>query len=70
MTTIYNNCDPKKKQTTYYSSFREFLLWPGLEVRKPECTPMCTPHKLSEHEKLRKARIDANQESLRGLGLA
>ena len=66
----YNNCDPEKEQATYYSSFREFLLWPGLEVRKPECTPMCTPHKLSEHEKLRKARIDANQEFLRGLGLA
>ena len=29
---IYNNCDPKKEQTTYYSSFHEFLLWPGLEV--------------------------------------
>jgi hypothetical protein len=62
----YNNCDPEKEQARYYSSFREFLLWPGLEVREPECTP----DELSEYEKLRKARIDANQEFLRGLGLA
>jgi hypothetical protein len=32
--------------------------------------PECTPHELSEYEKLRKARIETNQEFLRGLGLA
>ena len=62
----HKNCDPDKEQMALYSSFREFLLWPGLEVREPECTP----DELSEYEKLRKARIDANQEFLRGLGLA
>ena len=65
----YNNCDPKKKQTTYYSSFREFLLWPGLEVRKPECTPMCTP----TSERTRKAESAHRRKPsgiIRGLGLA
>ena len=62
----YNNCDPEKEQATYYSSFREFLLWPGLEVHEPECTH----HEQSEYEKLRNARINANQEFLRGLWLA
>ena len=64
---------PIKEQTAFYSSSREFLLcafvlWPGLEVREPECTPS----ELSEYVKPRKARIDANQEFFRGLllGLA
>ena len=43
----YKNCDPDKEQTTFCSSFREFLLWPGLEVHEPECTH----HEQSEHEK-------------------
>ena len=29
----YTNCDPEKGQQTWYSSFREFLLWPDLEER-------------------------------------
>ena len=62
----FKNCDPDKEQTAFYSSFREFLLWPGLEVHEPECTH----HEQSEYEKLRNARINANQEFLRGLWLA
>ena len=60
----FKNCDPDKEQTAFYSSFCEFLLWPGLEVHEPECTH----HEQSEYEKLRNARINANQEFLRQRG--
>ena len=49
-----------------YSSFREFLLWPDLEVSAPQGGG----GELSDYEKLRVARMEANTEFLRGLGLA
>ena len=51
---------------TIYSSFREFLLWPDLEVSAPQGGG----GELSDYEKLRVARMEANTEFLRGLGLA
>ena len=62
----YTNCDPEKGQQTWYSSFREFLLWPDLEVSAPQGGG----GELSDYEKLRVARMEANTEFLRGLGLA
>ena len=49
-----------------HSSFREFLLWPDLEVSAPQGGG----GELSDYEKLRVARMEANTEFLRGLGLA
>ena len=49
-----------------YSSFREFLLWPDLEVSAPQGGG----GELSDYEKLRVARMEVNTEFLRGLGLA
>ena len=46
--------------------FREFLLWPDLEVSAPQGGG----GELSDYEKLRVARMEANTEFLRGLGLA
>ena len=51
---------------TVYSSFREFLLWPDLEVSAPQGGG----GELSDYEKLRVARMEVNTEFLRGLGLA
>ena len=62
----YTNCDPEKGQQTWYSSFREFLLWPDLEVSAPQGGG----GELSDYEKLRVARMEVNTEFLRGLGLA
>ena len=53
-------------EVTIYSSFREFLLWPDLEVSAPQGGG----GELSDYEKLRVARMEANTEFLRGLGLA
>ena len=49
-----------------HSSFRVFLLWPDLEVSAPQGGG----GELSDYEKLRVARMEANTEFLRGLGLA
>ena len=53
-------------EVTIYSSFREFLLWPDLEVSAPQGGG----GELSDYEKLRVARMEVNTEFLRGLGLA
>ena len=49
--------------------FRDFLGWKGLVLIEPTALTH-NPGELSEYEKQRKARIEANQDMLRQLGLA
>jgi hypothetical protein len=49
--------------------FRDFLDWKGLVLIEPTALTH-NPGELSEYEKQRKARIEANQDMLRQLGLA
>ena len=53
----YTNCDPEKGQQTWYSSFREFLLWPDMEVSEPQGED----GELSDYESLRVARMHGGQ---------
>ena len=59
-------CAASKVIPRFHSSFREFLLWPDLEVSEPQGED----GELSDYEKLRVARMEANTEFPRGLGLA
>ena len=49
--------------------FRDFLDWKRLVLIEPTALTH-NPGELSEYEKQRKARIEANQDMLRQLGLA
>ena len=65
----YRNCDASKDQEPNVAQFREFLHWPDLELFEP-AEGGGSSGELSEYEKLRQARMEANTAFIAGLGLS